>query len=346
MTIRIFALALLSLLSAFAQDPVEGADRLPWENMGHQYCAVRRVYQKVGPFVFPFYTDVPIPNKEISVTTLMRSGTDWHTHQVFDSVQRPVGTYKTPIVGNTVLGNMNANGVWVPNPAGTEACVSFVYKNAGFSGIIDTVMTPTDPALVTTKWFNRLKVSDHDVTGNAYPLEPIRPNSYTGPLTTPIDNRHWDQNGQPGYSRYGGNSSVHMMKVMMYAFGSHAGTYGLIPRILRGSLPNGGYADNQVGAGGSGPLFPSWDVRIPQETHQYGMEWDIENPAVTLLSLGHTPAESADIWLVFKAAVTSTGCRFGKLNPDTGLPMTDGKDTSNQWVARAVVHLNCLFVPE
>jgi hypothetical protein len=335
MKIQIFVLSLTSLLSAFGQDPVEGADRLPWDNMGHTYCAVRRVFQKTGPFVYPYYNDIPLPGKEVSVTTIMRAGTDWHTHQIFDSVQRPVGTYKTPIVGNTAL-----------NAAGTEACISFVYKNAGFSGVIDTVMTPTDTALVTTKWFNRLKVSDYDLTGNPYPLERMVPNSATGPLSTPVDNRHWDQNGQPGYSRYGRNSGVHMMKVMMYAFSTNS-KYNLIPRILRGSLPNGGLADNEVGAGGTGPLFQSWVVRnVPAETHQYGIEWDIENPAVTLVGLGHSSADAADAWLVFKASVIASGCRFGTLNPDTGIPMTDTKDQNNQWVARGVVHLNCVFVAE
>jgi hypothetical protein len=345
MTIRILVLSLLSLIGAFAQDPVEGADRLPWDNMGHQYCAVRRVYQKTSPFVYPYYNDVPLPGKEVSVTTIMRAGTDWHTHQIFDSVQRPVGTYRTPIVGNTVLGNMNASGAWVPSPSGTEACVSFVYQNAGYSGVIDTVMTPTDTALVTTKWFNRLRVSDYDMTGNSYPFTRMNPNSSTGPLISPVDNRHWDQNGQPGYSRYGKASGVHMMKVMLFAFSTNS-KYNLIPRIRRGALPNGGWGDGEVDGGGI-QLFPSWTVRsVPAETHQYGIEWDIENPAVTLIGLGHSTADAADAWLTFKAAVLSVGCRFGTLNPDTGLPMTDPKDQSAQWTARTVVHLNCVFVAE
>jgi len=337
MTIRILTLTLLSLLSALAQDPVEGADRLPWALMGHQYCAVRRVFQHTPPFTYPYYTDIPLPGKEISVTTLMRSGTDWHTHQIFDSVQRPTGTYKTPIVANTVL-----------TSDGKEACANFVYKNASFSGIIDTVMTPTDPALETTRWFNRLKVSDHDLFGNSYPLVPMRPNANTGPLTSPVDNRHWDQNGQPGYSRYGTEIGVHMMKVAMGNFAqSNLNSNHVIPRILRGALPNGGLADNEVGAGGTSPLFASWVVRNdPAETHQYGMEWDVENPAVTVGGMGRPAAEILNAWLAFKASVLVAGCRFGKLNPDTGLPMTDTKDGSNQWTTRPVVHLNCYFVAE
>lgn len=138
-----------------------------------------------------------------------------------------------------------------------------------------------------------------------------------------------------------------MMKVMLYNFSlNNTNSTHLIPRIIRGALPNGGYADNEMAAGGDGPLFPSWTVRTPQETHQYGIEWDIENPSVTLVRMGRPTAEAADVWLVFKASVVSSGCRFGTLDPDTGLPMTDVKDQSNRWIAKFVVHLNCLFVPE
>src|SRR6185436_3870576 len=135
MTIRILALSLLSLLPAISQTPAEGADRLPWAIMDHEYCSYRKVYQKQPPFVYPYYTEVPLPGKEISVSRAMRAGSDWHTHQFFDSNQRPVGVPTTPTTANTVLRN-KADGT------GQEACVTFSYKNAGYSGIVDTVMIP------------------------------------------------------------------------------------------------------------------------------------------------------------------------------------------------------------
>jgi hypothetical protein len=330
----LFACYLLCLFSATAQppQPVEGINVLPWATMYHSYCAIRK------SSTYPF-AETPLPGKQIDVYTQMRAGTDWHTHQFFDSVARPVGSYQSSITMTTVL-----------NAAGTEACTpDFAYRNANFSGIIDTTMQGSRVAdnLPTVTWFNRLKVSDYDYNGNPSPFVKLMPNTFTGPLDTPVDTRHWDQNGQPGYSRYGKAVSVHMMRVMLYNFALHGGTaHNIIPRVLTGSLPNGGWADNRFNEGGLGYALPSWGVLSYAETHQYGLGWDIENPAVTVASRGGTTQEALDVWLVFKASVTGSGCRFGKLNPQTGFPFTDYKDMGNKWVVIPVVHLDCLFVPQ
>ncbi len=327
----LFACFLLCLFSAMAQDPVEGINVLPWQSMYHSYCAARK------STTYPF-AETPLPGKQIDVYTQMRAGTDWHTHQFFDSVARPVGSYQSPITLTTVL-----------NAAGTEACTpDFAYRNANFSGIIDTTMQGSHVAdnLPTVTWFNRLKVSDYDYNGNPHPFIPLTGNAYVS-IASPVDTRHWDQNGQPGYSRYGKVSSVHMLKVMLYNFAIHGGTsHNIIPRVLTGSLPNGGWADNRFNAGGAGYALPSWGVLSIAETHQYGFGWDIENPAVTILGRGGTPQEALDVWLVFKASVIGSECRFGKLDPQTGFPFTDYQDMNNKWLTIPVVHLDCLFVAQ
>ncbi len=323
---------LLCLSASMAQDPVEGDNVLPWMTMYHSYCAARRS-------LTPPFAQVPLPGKQIDVYTQMRAGTDWHTHQFFDSVARPVGSYQSPITMATVL-----------NAAGTEACTpDFAYRNANFSGIIDTTMQGSHPTdnLPTVTWFNRLKVSDYDYNGNPHPFSPLIGNAYVS-AASPVDTRHWDQNGQPGYSRYGKATSVHMLKVLLYNFAIHGGTsHGIVPRVLGGTLPNGGWADNKFGEGGLGYLLPSWGVLSIAETHQYGFGWDLENPAVTVGGrIGGTLAEALDVWLVLKASVIGSGCRFGTLNPQNGFPFTDKFDSQNRWSTIPVVHLDCLFVPE
>jgi hypothetical protein len=324
---------LLCLSLAMAAEPTEGANVLPWKTMYHSYCAARRA--STPPFAM-----TPLPGKQIDVYTQMRAGTDWHTHQFFDSVARPVGSYQSPITMTTVL-----------NAAGTEACTpDFAYRNANFSGIIDTTMQGSNlnDNLPTVTWFNRLKVTDYDYNGNPYPFVKLTANAYTGPLDSPVDTRHWDQNGQPGYSRYGRAVSVHMLKVLLYNFAIHGGTsHGVIPRVMTGALPNGGWADNRFLEGGLGYALPSWGVLSTAETHQYGVEWDIENPATTVAQrIGGTTQEALDVWLVFKAAVLGSGCRFGKANPQNGFPFTDSKDLQNRWLTIPIVHLDCLFVAE
>ncbi len=326
-TLKLILLFSLLLSVAIAQDAVEGADRLPWLPMSHSYCTFVRHYN--SPIV---YTDTPLPGKQVNVVTIMRAGTDVHTHELTDGATRPTGTYRTPIVGITVL-----------NAAHTEACIDFTYKNVGFSGIIDTTMATTDGSGPVVKWFNRLKVSDVDYFGNSYPLARLVPGAYTGTLTQPYDSRHLNGAGIGGNSFYGRVPGVHMIKVMMYNFALHKGnSLGYVPRISRGALENGGYADNEVGYAQNVPFFGPWVVGIPQETHQYGFEWDIDNPILWMIAAGnYTTAQQLDAWLVFKAAVTGSGCRFGKLNPSTGFPMTDPFDQSNQWLTRDKVHLLC-----
>ncbi len=323
------SLFLLLLCGAQAQNPVEGPDRLPWQTMTHQYCTVKRHY--TSPIS---YNDTPLPGKQVHVVTTMRAGTDVHTHQLTDATARPEGTYRTPIVATTVL-----------NAAGTEACVDFDYRNAGFSGIIDTTMETVDGSGPVVSWFNRLKVPDRDYFGNAYPLSKMTPGPYVGSLTQPYDSRHLNEAGVGGNSFYGRANSVHMMKVMMYNFALHKGNaIHYVPRLSRGVLPNGGYADNEVGYAQNGPFFGPWVVGIPQETHQYGFEWDIDNPILWMAGVGYTSAQQLDAWLVFKAAVIASGAQFGKLNPSTGYPMTDAEDQSNQWLTRDKIHINALFV--
>jgi hypothetical protein len=215
----------------------------------------------------------------------------------------------------------------------------FWYKNAGFSGIVDTTMTPTDSTLPTVRWFNPLKVKDR-IGGVDFPLARLRPNAYTGPLTAPLDTRHADSSGVYGYSFYGTDLSVHMIKVLMYAYASMNHLH-FVPRIVRGTLPNAGFTDNEFGFQQNTFLFPSWTVRIPAETHQYGYSWDIENPAFWVAAAGYDIPTQLDYYLLFKATVIGSGCRFGLLNPSTGFPMTDAKDSSNQWLTRSIVHLDC-----
>ncbi len=332
-TLKLISLFTLLLCGAFAQNPVEGTERLPWQAMSHTYCTVNRHYN--SPIV---YTDTPLPSKQVSVVTIMRAGTDVHTHELTDGAHRPTGTYITPIVGNTVLRQ---------GPDGRpEACIDFTYKNVGFSGILDTTMATTDGSGPVVKWFNRLRVSDYDYFGKPYPLVKLLPGAYTGPLTQPYDGRHLNDAGVGGNSFYGRVTSVHMLKVMMWNFALHKGnSLGYVPRISRGALANGGYADNEAGYAQNGPFFPPWVVGIPQETHQYGFEWDIDNPIFWMIATGnYTTAQQSDAWLVFKAAVNGSGCQFGKLNPSTGFPMTDPLDQSNQWLTRDKVHLTCLPV--
>ncbi len=324
-TFKLISLFSLIVYGSLAQEPVEGPNRLPWQAMGHTYCTIKRHYTSPST-----YLDSPLPGKQVNVVTIMRAGTDVHTHELTDGSTRPVGTYRTPIVGNTVL-----------NAAGTEACIDFSYKNAGFSGIVDTTMATTDGSGPVVKWFNRLKVSDVDYFGNSYPLVRLTPNAYTGSLATPYDSRHLNDAGVGGNSFYGRVTGSHMIKVMMYNFALHKGnSLSYVPRISRGSLANAGYADNEVGYAQNAPFFGPWVVGIPQETHQYGFEWDIDNPVMWMLE-HYTTAQQLDAWLVFKASVTGSGCRFGKLNPSTGNPMTDPMDQSNQWITRDKVHLTC-----
>ncbi len=325
---KLFLLLICSYV-ALSQEPVEGPNRLPWQTMTHTYCTVNRHH--TSPIA---YTDTPLPGKQVNVITIMRAGTDVHTHQLTDATARPEGTYTTPIVGPTVL-----------NAAGTEACRDFSYKNAGFSGIIDTTMQTSDGSGPVVKWFNRLKVTDRDYFGNAYPLTRLPPGPYVGSLTQPYDSRHLNAAGVGGNSFYGRVIAVHMLKVIMYNFALAKGnSLGYVPRISRLVLENGGYADNEVGYAQNTPFFPPWVVGIPQETHQYGFEVDIDNPIFWMSGIGYTPAQQAEAWLVFKAAVISSGAQFGKLNPSTGFPMTDALDHSNQWLTRDKVHLTCLPV--
>ncbi len=327
-TLRYIFLLMIGSFVALAQGGAEGRTYNPWNTMPHQYCAQIKVYTQYG-----FHWE-PLAGKEISVYNNVRAGSGYHTHEITDALLRPRGTFVTPIVGTTKF-----------DEVANEACITFAFKNAGFSGIVDTTMTPTDHTLPTVQWFNPLRVVERFPQGVLKPLVRLRPNSYTGPLTTPLDTRHKDTAGVSGYSFYGTDESVHRLKVMLYAFAiAPENHWHFVPRILRGTLPEGGYADNEVAFQQNAPIFPVWTVRIPAETHQYGFEWDIENPSLWLEAAGASNQEQLDIWLLFKAAAIGSGCRFGLLNPSTGFPMTDAKDGSNQWLTRSVVHLDCVKV--
>lgn len=330
-TTNFFAAVLLACTSAAAQTPVVGNDYLPWEDMTHSYCAQR----EVSPGVFQ-----PLPGKEIIVTTTMRFANggpdDWHTHQTFDPPNsRPVGMYLTPTIRTTAL-----------TADGTKACVEFTYRNAGYAGIIETRMEGLHAYdnLPPVVWANKLTVPDYDYNGVPHGFVPFTTNAWTGPQTEPVDTRHWDTSGHPGYSRYSKEMSRHVLKTLLYSFGQAKGNaINLHPRILRGMLPSGGDADNEMGAGAAGYLYGSWITRSVQGKHRYGVEWDIENPAATWAT-GHSAAEALDVWLSFKAAVIASKCQFGKFDEATGIPITDANDTNNVLISKEVVHVNCLLL--
>ncbi len=107
--------------------------------------------------------------------------------------------------------------------------------------------------------------------------------------------------------------------------------------LIRGSLPDGGIADNAWLID-----YPQYEWRAPYaEFHDKGLDIDISNP-IFYTTNGVEGLAQARFWQFLVPAVVVSQCRFGNLTPAGIIIPTDTPHgVIDYWATKAAIHLNC-----
>lgn len=301
--------AFLLVLGLQAQDPNYpiGDEFNPWETVIHQSCfaATYFVPGMVPITVRPF-------NMETILTSTVQSQSGYHPHT---AVARPQGT----VLNGRIL-QTNSDG-----------CVYYDYKAPGYSGWTTFVVVPVDTHYRTGGMNNYFVYRDINTSGQIVQLT----NFFYQSLVQPFTNHQDDWHGY--YSRYGTRDSVDAMRMVAYAFANsypqyNPGQYKL--DIIRGSLPDGGIADNEMGATvGSGYIINQFDPAQPKaEQHAMGVEWDVANPSIAT-------GDGGTLQILLNLVVNRQGCHLGKTD-QYGTPV-EPNGINGYWFSQSVVHIIC-----
>jgi hypothetical protein len=285
----------------------------PWDLITWQYCAYHYVFQG-GQVV-----QTPEPNVFVFTTAIVQPSSGWHTHA---GPTRPQAAVRSVSPGN--------------GQTGADGCVNYTYKGPGYSGWY-TFESSTSDQRYTPKGTNSyFGYYEHGVNGAERDLTAFFGQDYTMFEGLHDDTRHKDRSGFTGFSRFGTWESIGLMTRIASAYEHSPSVGGLKLDVIRGSLPDGGIADNEYPS--SGPyLFGEWIAR-QAEVHMYGGEWDLANPRIQA-------GGDADHFALLYGIMSSVfkGCRLGTLNQN-GTPLGTA-NIYNYWLNQDVVHIVCSAAP-
>jgi hypothetical protein len=326
---RYFLFSLLAA-AAFAQGVppnngwYTGREYFPWDQATESFCT----YWKTNDILTGLPIDKPAKNVSVAAVGTVQPGSGYHTHS---GGARPYPTVltKTPATGQT----------------DQTGCVRFKWSSAGnYAGWITFQYQPAGP-FATSGVNHRFRYLDWGPNGSKVDFVQYN-ESVALVLNQPFglhpDTRH---NPSPGSgfdnARYGTPASEHLvLRISDTFFALSAGLLGSSPiplDLIRGSLPDGGYADNEVGVASGGPYVTGeWLQSVRwNEAHQLGVEWDFGNPL--LLTPLLTANGNHRAWDLFNTIVYSHDCVLGPADPyGSKLPSPDAF-----WVTMDVVHVVC-----
>jgi hypothetical protein len=292
----------------------------PWDIIPMTYCIWVWSTQNGSP------VQIPVQGVQVSQSATVGAATGYHWHM---GAGRPVPTLLSTVPANSVT---DSNG-----------CVKWRYQAPGYAGWYTMVGNATYVAAFQPQGDNTCLIhTQHDWMGNQLlfddfyeVLQLIGSLTYAQPETNHLDSRHGGTS-----SRYGtAESTYNMSKVVQSFFANRSvNTSGVVLDILRGSLPWGGVADNAITtANGASYLYPEWTEPRQAETHMYGVEWDVTNPASQ--AGGNTA-----YYTLLESTAARLGCTVGKNSQTGGTIQPYG--ASGYWSGQSVVHLVCSVAPE
>jgi hypothetical protein len=313
-------LALLPLSAALAQysDALpQGKDYYPWEGSTAKYCAYYEIFDGA---MFQYY---PAEGIVLTPSVYAKDGSGFHAHP--DNSPRPVPT----VVFSSTGGNVTD----------TLGCVSFTWATFDFSGWYSIVVTPP-PNTPFKTYATKHHVWYHDLTLNGSPVPLVPYDDAAALAINQTFQQHYDGrhsgNSSIDNSRYGEAMSAQLafeisqdFKVAMIGIPSLGAQ---VLDLIRGSLPEGGNADNERTSQAYGPyIFNEWFAR-KGEKHDSGVEWDFANP----LGLDGNPIRP----FVFENIVEMVGCRLGKVD-QSGVPLSNPNGPTGFWATQGVEHVVC-----
>ena len=325
----------------------------PWAYTEQTTCLQKKEYLTSGALI----SVTPEVGREmvISVNNPQFNGAGMHYHEAVGGTPRPPGQLLDPTHQLTVL-----------DTARNAGCVYFHYTpmandKRAFSDqfVLTTSAYSNAPPLMEVTpdiWIYEARGVDY-IQGQEYPLTRLNQTQYMRPFSDMEDTRHTDQYGITNYSRYGTVESVHKIKLLAYHYATmleNPDHFKLA--IIRGSGQQDGDMDNEMTATGIYPMnsqnsskYFNWGIgpisefngaASGDEGHRHGTGWDIVNPRLSILVPGYESFQDI-LWTQFKIAVLESGCRFGLLDPQSGVVVTNVFDTIDWWKTKNVVHINC-----
>jgi hypothetical protein len=294
-----------------------GREYFPWQKAKDVYC----VYFKTQDLFTGAIKEVPANGVTVSAIASVQPGSGYHVHS---QSPRPYPTIinQTPSDGRT-----DATG-----------CVTYTWTSAGnLAGWITFQHSAIGP-FPTNGVNSRYRYLDSGPNNSKIDFEQY-PESLGLIVNQPFGN-HPDTRHNPspagGFdnARYGTPASAHLaLRISESYFALSAGMIGnAIPLdLIRGSLPDGGLADNETGADQRGPyVSPEWAGRA-NEYHQLGVEWDFGNPLLI----------NSDVraWSLFQSVIYGHACVFGAATPDG--TAIDPNLLMSYWSGKPVVHVAC-----
>lgn len=324
-SLQILALLCLLAVQGFpAQEikpEVEGRKYYPWQVITLIDQLFNKVYDSLGNLI----SVAVAPNEWVNIAVFYDETTGYHPHVTGD----PKGAQ--PHAGH-----------WISNTrqiTDANGNVLFDYRPNGYSGWIHFVITPENPKFPVGRLKNYLGYYLKGPNGTYNYLAPMGGKSYTMDRARHLDTRHGDIPGGAYVSRYGTPAAVQAMQFIAYKY-QQQNKYGLQLDLMRGSLPDGGVADNQVQAGNRSPYdYPEWTA-TSGDAHMYGTEWDIESPA----SQAPPGLIAAFVFDLFQTIVYRMGCHAGYVDK-FGVPISNPLGSTGYWAGQGVQHINCAAAP-
>jgi len=318
-----FLLMILLAGAAFApvgQAQVSGYDNaqvLPWAQIVTQHC----FYFGPGLHQNPYPPGIPVV---LSVRSQQFSG--WHGH---DDGTKPLPVFANGTFNNRVFANTDAFGciysgpVQMPNLAGYYIFEAFAASTGRTAGLNLYAKATWADVSHPNPWNPVLGSSDNLQSLIDLPYSPLT----MQPFVIHPDHDHSDR------------TRALLGPLVLAKFQTLANEYvtlqaedGTLPRLdqvdfIRGSLPDGGIADNMYGES------PEWKTR-KCEAHDKGTEMDISNPlkyiSDALLAGGY--------WNYLNSAITVAGCKLGAYTQDGTIPFGG---STQYWSSQTYLHVTC-----
>lgn len=300
-----------------------GKNYFPWEHPGGTYCAKNKITSSSGVVT---YTPAPGVLVNPSVSVQVNSG--FHAH---NGPTRPVPEL---LFTSTPDSKTDANG-----------CISFIWSSPeSYAGWYTFQMIPADPGFKPYGSNNHFVYYDWGLNGLPVALVPYDENAAAGinqAFGAHNDGRHIVLNSTDN-ARFGTRISTVLMFRISYDYFLKSGRLVGGPAqeldLIRGSLPEGGAADNERTSQLFGPyLFASEWLTRPGEEHGLGVEWDVSNPSNLDGNINR--------FLLLEGIAELHGCRLGK-NDQYGTALSSPGGSTGYWASQDVVHIVCSVAPK
>lgn len=312
--------AMFLFVPAGQAQPVPGYDNaqvFPWAQVVTKHCFYFDIAR-----IRPYPPGVPV-----TISVKASPFTGWHGHNVID---RPVPIFLSGTFANIVFATTDATGcassgpVQMPNIAGYYIFEGYAASTARVAGINvyakTTSVDASQPRPVPTLGSPDNLQSLIDLPYNPLTMQPyvIHP-----------DIEHSDRT-----RALLGPLMVAKFQLIANNYVTFQALDGSFPRLdqadyIRGSLPDGGIADNMYGES------PEWKTR-KCETHDKGLEMDISNP----LKYISDPILAGGYWNYLVEAIEAqpANCRMGAYKQDGTVPF---EGSTQYWSTQQYVHVTC-----